>query len=803
MKKQIMMLIVTLAFIISTSGAVSALDPYDIGVNVTQQAIANPNLGLNTSESNLLITTASTAHLNGQPTEDSVQGVVDTTNTLPQNSQKITYGQGNLLIINDPNGQLEFTFISKATNGAIRAQKYSVDSTGTITFGDVVYILADPNMSQEAWNYATQQLGNNAYNIMAIANLWAQGAPADLLATTYSTGTIGQGNMINYAMIKQFQQNYPVSGKKCNYIFSSAGGYNDEAAFQGEFGFNYDLYLLNGGDPTKLGIMQYASDTKTGLFAMLKMNDLRSTYGTVVSGTLSELLFNNWLYNNYLKANHLDQLYSVLMLKQIDESAHNYLWYDPSTGFGHGLDEAYIAGLENYAGTFDQSKTVIPIVDINTMNQIGKNAFTLASTDPAYLTNLGYTGTLAEMQAAFMNDLVNGKIGAIATPYYQNFNGMSLVGLLDGINQNNVFNIHTLMTDTHPNNHAKGTLGILFFRVINVDLMNSANTVINKLMITVEPDGAGGFTYSPGNKGPGYINAMPLMFAQKAPWDFLRVFMKVGCPRCLQEDLDAAKYGLGKYPLQQFEQYILMSIPVTAASSSEENWCKNAAVRMGLFGVSPSLGTYLSSGGPMTTTNKPTQYAEYILIKWNYMTHTGIAVLIQYDLTAMNALMAADSYNNSAGTNWHLDKVYKDTDNSYLNAMFSVAREIPLTQDSFNALTAAGGDPVEYLLNFVIPVTPSQGTSGNVFTTMRGALTNAWNGLGVSGTSTSSISSGSAAEQLNSAVETSPVTTASKKTGIPVFVILLAIFLAIMGLLMYLRRGLIFATLKGHGRPGK
>ena len=81
------------------------------------------------------------------------------------------------------------------------------------------------------------------------------------------------------------------------------------------------------------------------------------------------------------------------MLKQIGESDYKYLWYDPITGSGHGLDEAYISKLGNFAGTFDQSKTVIPITDINTMNQIGKNSFTLASTDPAYLANLGYTGT--------------------------------------------------------------------------------------------------------------------------------------------------------------------------------------------------------------------------------------------------------------------------------------------------------------------------------------------------------------------------------------------------------------------------
>lgn len=84
MKKQIMMILVMLTCTITISGVVSAADPYDIGVNVTQQAMANTNLGLNTSESNLLITTASTAHLNGQTTEDSVQGIVDTANTLPK-----------------------------------------------------------------------------------------------------------------------------------------------------------------------------------------------------------------------------------------------------------------------------------------------------------------------------------------------------------------------------------------------------------------------------------------------------------------------------------------------------------------------------------------------------------------------------------------------------------------------------------------------------------------------------------------------------------------------------------------------
>ena len=50
-------------------------------------------------------------------------------------------------------------------------------------------------MTLDQWNLALKQLGSNAYNIICTANLWAAGAPADLLAETYTTGGINQGTI--------------------------------------------------------------------------------------------------------------------------------------------------------------------------------------------------------------------------------------------------------------------------------------------------------------------------------------------------------------------------------------------------------------------------------------------------------------------------------------------------------------------------------------------------------------------------------------------------------------------------------
>src|SRR5690606_38436350 len=109
-------------------------------------------------------------------------------------------------VIDDPDGLLWYTFISQ-TGDTLMAKKFTISQSGTITASKTVNI----GTTQTSANFqkAITTLGSNGYNTAAIANLWANGAPADLLATTYTAGTVNQGSMINYAIIKQFQQNYP------------------------------------------------------------------------------------------------------------------------------------------------------------------------------------------------------------------------------------------------------------------------------------------------------------------------------------------------------------------------------------------------------------------------------------------------------------------------------------------------------------------------------------------------------------------------------------------------------------------
>lgn len=775
MQKQIMIGIVMLIFAIFLSGAVSATDTYDIGFNVTEQAMSDDYLGLNTSESNLVITTGSTAHLDdGSTTEDSVSAIVNTTSSLAD-GQAITYGSGNLLIVNDPNGLLTYTFVSLASNGALRAQKYIVTGTSTsysITHGSSVYIGAD--MTQEQWNYALQELGENAYDLIAIANLWAAGAPADLLATTYNTGTIDASIMSNYAVLKQYLQNYP-SGT--SYLFVTPGGLDDDTIFFDVFPGSFKVYAMNGGDPTKIGLMQYDSNSKTGFLLLMKENDLTSQFKaetgiSFVEGTLSEIQYNLWLFN-LLKTNPA-ALYTVLEMKTIDEAAYNYLWYDSNLGYGHGLVEDFITGLPDLITTYDQSQGVIPPVNIAEMKDLGKEILNEAQ------NALGYTSS-----EEFIADMKNGKIGVLVAPYYVNFNGMSILGLLDGINYYGALTISTLMTNWHSWNHGTGGFKVIFFRIDSVDLQNAVNTVITRILITATPNGDG-YTLSSGEgNGPGYIKILSRAYAQGASWDLIRSVRR-GCMKT-EQMYDASIYGMNEYPLDPNEQYMVIELTPEMRAFM---------FRTALFGVSLGTGTYFTTGMAATYEN-----AVYILIKWNYITKTGLAALIQHNMDATEAMIARDGYSDvdEWNLNWHLVTVFKDS--SYLTTMFNVVREIPLTSDTLNELIAAGGDPVDYILNYVIPkpdpTTPDTVPTKTALTSINGALTNAWNDL------TAVTSTNEMAPELPLGQST-PLTTAtnSSNAGQPIGTII-GIFLIIVIMLVCIRRNTIATTLRGYGRPGK
>jgi len=600
-KKQIIQVTLAILFTLTIMGVASASgqqvigtsqDPQQIGTTVAQNAMNSTSLGMNSSDGNLLITTASTARQNGQTTENSTQAVVDTTNTLSRYSQKITYGQGNLLIINDPNGPLEFTFISK-TGNTLMAKKYSVSQTGVITTTKDAFNIGTAQ-SQEQFQAAIAALGDNGFNIAAIANLWAAGAPADLLATTYTTGIINQRSMINYAIAKQFQQNYPDAsvgsnswrGVISNYIFSSPGNTGIDTAIYGVHGFSYYYYIMNSIPSNKIGIMQYNKNTTSGLIAVIHMNDLRSTYGTVTSGTLSEIMFNNWLFNNYLKNSaNLHYLYSVDMLKQVNEAAFKYLWFDSALGYGHGLDINYISNLPDPGGSFDQSQSVVPVTSIQQMRQLGEEAFNHA------WNGLGYSSA-----DDFINGIRSGVVGVIGLPYYSNvmYNGQltSLAGFLDGINSANIFTVHNMMTVNSHVEYNWDKLQALFLRVTSVDLTNSSNTKITQNTITFIN---GTFVATPAGSlaSWGGVRGMILAWAQQAPYEFMRTLSFAGC-RGSSLDYTSAVWGIERYPLKPNEYYKV----ITFRGIQPGGFCQMDPARAftTTSGVSLSKGTYLTSG---------------------------------------------------------------------------------------------------------------------------------------------------------------------------------------------------------------
>ena len=830
MRKHVILLAVAFLFAITIMGSASATDTssdsYLSGQEVTDSAMANSNLELDQSDANLVITTAGSATLNDESTEDGAQAVVDTTSSLAAD-QAITHGSGNLLSINDPNGDLTYTFVSLATNGALRAQTYTVTGTGssyTISNGDSVYIGSD--MTQDQWNYALSQLGANAYNIISIANLWANGAPADLMAETFTTEGINSGTIANYAMTRSFALTYPTGS---NYVITNAGGLDDDALMYGTFGFNEILFSTSSGTPGETAFINYNTDddsNRYGVLALMMVNDLTSQFeaatGTsVVAGTLSEIQYNLYILN-LLKTNPA-ALFTVETLKTVNEANIAYLWYDEVLGYGHGIDHDYIAGLSEASTTWNTD--VIPVTDYEGMFALGQQAF-----------NSAYSSGLFTAE-----DLATGNVAVVLAPYYVNLlNTYSLVGFIDGIVSagqealsatgitnavgftiDNILQIRNpwtwssnmiaLFVKVDPASRATyaQTSDISSLAINGVKITSSYNATTNAFSSTtsaikdISPSQISTGTVLKGFVIPA-VAGIQYAWAANAPYSYIRTIGRVGCI-CSTKEYDLSSYLQGQYPLGANELYTILAL--TAAGETN----RQISGRTAGWGVSPSQGTYYAMQSSDST-------YPIILIIWDDATNTGKAMLITYDDTAINAAMKAEgytSYKQENGLFWHLDQVWNNgLDAGLLASAITVAKTINIDQAFLNDLTAAGGDPIQKMLTYVEPVTPvtpvtpgttTQGTTGTGLAAISGALGNAWNGLtaaaSTAGTSTATneIAPGLPLEQGSSA----STGTSTSNASLPLSIIIGVICLLIAGILAYLGRDTIVATLKGHGRPGK
>lgn len=842
-----MLISIVFLFTMTIMGAASATgvnitgEQYQSGQAVTQAAMNNTNLALNNSASNLVITTAGSATLNNKSTEDGLQAVVDTTGSL-KTGQAITHGSGNMLILNDPNGALTYTFVSLASNGALMAQTYTITGTSSsyaITHGSSVYI--GSNMTLDQWNLALKQLGSNAYNIICIANLWAAGAPADLLAETYTTGGINQGTIANYAMTRTFALTYPsLSDGEPNYVITNAGGLDDDALMYGVFGFNEILFSTSSGKPGETAFIHYNAvkdsvtnvTTRSGVLALMKENDLTSQFTAttgvkVVKGTLSEIQYNLWLLN-LLKTNAA-ALFTVEALKSVNEKDISYLWYDNSVGYGHGIDKSYIAGLNSTTTIWNTN--VVPVTDYNAMFAQGQQAF-----------NAAYSSGLFSLE-----DLANGNVAVVLAPYYVNLlNNYSLVGFIDGIvsaaksiltaaGYTNAagFTIDNILQIRNPWTWGSNTGSALTSVFVKVDPNSQKAHDVDSLVmsgvqvrstykngvfsttagsiINASPSNIASGSVLGGNFAIPAVAGIAYAWAANAPYNYIRTIGRVGCI-CSTKEYDLSSYLQRLFPLGSNEHYILLAL----TGAGETN--RQISGRTAGWGVSPSQGTYYS----MQSSNSA---YPIILIIWNDVTGTGKAILIQYDDTAITTAMKAEEYTAYAQENglfWHLDQVWNNgADARVLDSAIIVAKGIDNINPAFlKDLTAAGGDPIQKMLTYVAPVSPTNpegtsdtsGTSGTSGTTP--IIGSIGNGLSSTITALTSAVNGlvnsniqSAADEIASIQTSNTPTTATTPTnnnsGLPLGSIVVIIFLAVAAILAYLRRNTIIDTVRRTERFGK
>jgi hypothetical protein len=236
---------------------------------------------------------------------------------------------------------------------------------------------------------------------------------------------------------------------------------------------------------------------------------------------------------------------------------------------------------------------------------------------------------------------------------------------------------------------------------------------------------------------------------------------------------------------------------------------------MDSLGLSPAAGTYYTTGVQLPKSD----LTSGVFVIWNRITQTGHAILLNFDSNVANGMQAQDltaiNGGNVAGLHyssmywaiWWIEKAFPGGAREVqLNTAFTVVRDIPLTQASFNALIAAGENPAVFVKNFVVPVTPPvtpipihQGDQGlgisDGIAQVSASITGATNEL---------------AQQTAAPAEIAPglplgdnPTQAPNTSGIPVVPVVGVILLAAILVLVYIGRNSVVSAIRGSEKFGK
>jgi formylmethanofuran dehydrogenase subunit E-like metal-binding protein len=711
-KNKFLLIVSVFLFALFICGSASATENYNIGELVTKNAISDPGLNFSNSDDVLCISNGGSAHYKNMSTEDSLQGVVDATSNKPD-KQKISVGKGNLIGISDPSGTLSFTFVTKKGN-KLMAKKYLATTTGSelsITSSRTVDISS--YISASDWNKAKTELGINSFEIASIVNAWASGAPVDLLRIAGSSGGVSQGLLSGYVMSKSINQNYPLlSDSESYHIITTPGGGDDNVPqylleltplkwVRDSDKVSYFNYMaMDNGDPNQAAYMWWNRVSQTGVLILMSSQNLKSQFSTetglsVVSGTISEIKFNNWLLNKL--NNNPAVLINIDSLKTINKENFDYLW-------SKGIDKNYINGLTDERKDYLISN-VLTTNDYNNMYNIGEQAALLAK------NVLGFQKGDSDL-------------AVLSSAGYVLLNGFSTQGALDGAisvtgtTLSNLMNLKRAMwqplwftfvkkdgaqLNAVIVNYVNGAL--IASQVYNISAEALKNNAYAK---SVSAAFSGGAADKPYFQQDYYIVSLANQWAVGVPYDYQISGIGGGCPGSgLSQGYLIANYVLNKYPLAPGQQYITISIPAH---------CKEQVI-IDSLGVSTALGTYYSLGLSGYTSDAN---LAGIFILWSESTHTGKAIVLDMNRDLINAMQNQDVgsnnyyYKTMYWALWYLEKAFPGQDRyEEVLGAFKVTREIPITQKELSTMLAAGGDPVQFVLNYVVPVTPPTDNNTN------------------------------------------------------------------------------------------
>ena len=724
-----------------------ATSNYKLGREVTKKA--DQLLNFATANDVLVVTTAGVTKINGETTEDCIEGILNGLNG------RVTYGKGNMLMLRkSPVDPTDFAFIVKRNN-SLQAVFFLNGSLNPAYQGTV-----SENMQAVEWNNLITKIGGeNAFTYASLANAWNTGAPSDLLREAAFHGHMCQGTISGYTIAKTLQKYYPPiqetmggpgsPGDITSYKIIGVPGDSDDDALMNYFdstpgkgGYvGYDT-TATGATANMVGFIRWKDTvyktvtnpdgTKTytfgpgsgtlgsGSLIVMKFNrdEIRQTFQSVtgikLDNDLAELKFNTWVLNK-IKTNP-EELVTFLVEKEgLTEEQFYYIMgtatnitfpanspTSNATNGGqvrfpmqeaHGLDMNYINSLNlpNAVRAIPSAATIGTLTE-QQIEQIGVEA--AKQVKQIFKTEKGI-----DLEKDSRNLVVLTSAG------YVYFNGQLMDRTWDGLfnelgvrmSRSTLLPIHTApwkpLWFTFVLRGADGvTMDTLYLRY-NGTGFQVGNGTNNPQISDIGPKALNNSTTvsylnSQIFVDKNYFNIQSIANAWRndPAFDQLMTFL-FHDHACpgVQPGFFISDYVFKNYPLSGDQNYYYMGSSI---------YCKDDSL-VYLMGVSPGMGTYMNQRLMAEDTESeviPGGTEEGLLVIWDPKTKTGKAVIINFKWATLNltGLTTSDAQREAMISAYV--SMYKGEPSPYVTqGVIAIASDERLiTESEFNIIKQGG-----------------------------------------------------------------------------------------------------------------